>query len=212
MPAGLTAKQQRLLAYLTRETSETGRTPSLRRAAAHMGVSHAAVSQMIRILEKKGVLRRAGRYGRTVHILSRTGAPAGLSRGREVPIVGRIAAGLPLYARQAWEGSLVVDATLYQESVLFALRIQGDSMRDAGILSGDLAICKPRQFAENGEIVAVLIRQEEATVKRFFLEKTHIELRPENPAHRPGIYGFDEVLIQGKVIGIHRGPDVMERL
>jgi repressor LexA len=85
-------------------------------------------------------------------------------------------------------------------------------MKDAGILDGDLAVCEPRQFAENGEIVAVLIRQEEATIKRFFLRKKHIELRPENAAHRPMICRFDEVLIQGKVIGIQRGPDVMKRV
>ncbi len=212
MPTEFTQKQQRLLDYLKEAASKTGGTPSLRRAADHLGVSHAAVSQMIRALEKKGALHREGRYGRTVHLLNRMGQPTGVSRWREIPVVGNIAAGLPLYAQQEWGGSLVVDADLYGGANLFALTVRGDSMKDAGILDGDLAVCEPRQFAENGEIVAVLIRQEEATVKRFFLRKKHIELRPENTAHRPMICGFDEVLVQGKVIGIQRGPDVMKRV
>ncbi|PIU50237.1 MAG: repressor LexA [Desulfobacterales bacterium CG07_land_8_20_14_0_80_52_14] len=212
MMAEFTPKQERLIDYLKGEGSRTGRTPSLRRAAEHLGVSHAAVSQMIRALEKKGALHREKRYGRTVHLLNRAGQPTGLSRFREIPVVGNIAAGLPLYAQQEWGGSLVVDADLYGGANLFALTVRGDSMKDAGILDGDLAVCEPRQFAENGEIVAVLIRQEEATIKRFFLKKKHIELRPENASHRPMICGFDEVLIQGKVIGIQRGPDVMKRV
>jgi repressor LexA len=80
-------------------------------------------------------------------------------------------------------------------------------MRDAGILDGDLAICEPRQYARNGEIVVALIHSEEATVKRFFRHEDHIELRPENSAYPPTRYGFSEILIQGKVIGIQRGPE-----
>ena len=79
-------------------------------------------------------------------------------------------------------------------------------MKGAAILEGDLVICEPRQYAENGEIVVALVHQEEATVKRFFRRKSHIELRPENPAYRPMTYAFNEVLIQGKVVGIQRGP------
>jgi len=130
----------------------------------------------------------------------------------EVPVVGSIAAGLPLYAQQEWDGSVVVDAAIYRASNLFALRVKGDSMKDAAILEGDLVICEPRQYAKNGEIIVALINQEEATVKRFFLRKKHIELRPENPAYKPMTYPFNEVLVQGKVIGIQRGPEVVERL
>ena len=79
-------------------------------------------------------------------------------------------------------------------------------MKDAGILNGDLAICEPRQYARNGEIVVVLIKGEEATIKRFFLRKNYIELRPENPKYSSMRYRFGEALIQGKVIGIQRGP------
>ena len=74
----------------------------------------------------------------------------------------------------------------------------------AGILDGDLAICTPRQYAQNGEIIVALIHEQEATVKRFFLHRDHVELRPENPNYPVMRYGFDEVLVQGKVIGIQR--------
>jgi len=83
--------------------------------------------------------------------------------------------------------------------------VKGDSMKDAAILDGDLVVCEPRQFAENGEIIVALVHQEEATVKRFFRRKNKIELRPENPAVETMTYGFNEVLIQGKVIGVQRG-------
>lgn len=126
--------------------------------------------------------------------------------GRIVPIIGSIAAGLPLYAQQEWEKTVVVDPLVFKGAHLFALRIKGDSMRNAGILDKDLVICEPRQFAENGDIVAALINHEEATVKRFYLRKSHIELKPENPEFKSVKYGLGEVLVQGKVIGVIREP------
>jgi repressor LexA len=212
MQPRLTAKQHRFLSYLRDEIMRTGKAPSLRQAAADMGVSHAAISQLIRALEDKGVLKREGRYSRTIHLLNRAQETAGVMRWREVPIIGSIAAGLPLYAQQEWDGSVVVDAAIYRGANLFALRVKGDSMKGAAILDGDLVICEPRQFAENGEIIVALIAQEEATVKRFFLRKKHVELRPENSAYKPKTYTFDEVLVQGKVVGVHRGPEVVARL
>ena len=207
MHPDLTPKQQRFFSYLEREINRSGRAPSLRQAAADLGVSHAAISQMLKTLEAKGLLRREGHYSRTIHLLNRGRETAGVMRGLEVPIIGRIAAGLPLYAQPEWDGSVVVDAAIYRHATLFALRVKGDSMKEAAILDNDLVICEPRQYAENGEIVVALIDQEEATVKRFFRRRDHIELRPENPAYRPMRYGFNEVLIQGKVIGVHRGPE-----
>ena len=125
-------------------------------------------------------------------------------RWREVPIVGNIAAGLPLYAQQEWGGSVVIDSTLYGGPNLFALQVRGDSMKNAAILDGDLVICEPCQFAENGEIVVALINFEEATVKRFFRGEKHIELRPENPDYKAIRYDFNEIQIQGRVIGVQR--------
>ena len=200
----LTAGQQRLFDYLKKVVARTGHTPSLRRAARDLGISHAAVSQGLKLLERKGVVKRQGRYSRTVHLLDPTGQTAAVQRWIEVPVVGRVTAGLPLYAQQEWEGSLVLDGSRYRGQSLFALRVQGDSMQGAGILDGDLAVCTARQYAENGEIVVALIHGEEATVKRFVRRRDHVELHPENPDYPVMRYGFDDVLVQGRVIGIQR--------
>ena len=207
MQAKLTPKQERFRAYLQEIAAREGQVPTLRRAAQDLGISHAAVAQHLRLLEQKGYVRRAGRYSRTVHLLNPARQTAGAQRWREVPIIGRITAGLPMYAQTEWDGSLVLDSTVFRGANLFALRIKGDSMRDAGIRDGDLAVCRPRQYAHNGEIVVALIGNEEATVKRFFLHADRIELRPANPRYRPLWLNFDEVLVQGKVVGIQRGPE-----
>ena len=117
-----------------------------------------------------------------------------------------------MYAQEEWDGSIVLDASVFRGQNLFALHIKGDSMQNAGILNGDLAICEPRQYAKNHEIVVALIKEEEATVKRFFQGNDFIELRPENPGYPSRRYRFDQILIQGMVIGIQRGPDVMEKI
>jgi repressor LexA len=207
MKRRLTPKQQRFLDYLQREIARTDQCPSLRQAAADLGISHAAIAQFFRVLQEKGYVRREGRYSRKVYLLNPAREAAALQRWREIPIIGRVTAGLPMYAQTEWDGSIVLDAAVYRSQNLFALRVKGDSMKAAGILSGDLAICEPRQYAQNGEIIVALINGEEATVKRFFLHDDHIELRPENPDYTSMRYGFSEVLVQGKVIGIHRGPE-----
>ncbi len=212
MHPSLTPKQKQMLDYLRDYVADTGVFPSLRQAAGDLGVSHTAVAQMLKVLEKKELIRRQGRYQRAVHLITPPGRAGGRHRWKEVPVIGRITAGLPMYAQQEWDGSIVIDAGIYKGSNLFALRVSGDSMINAGILNGDLAICEPRQYAENGDIIVALIHQEAATVKRFFIRPDHILLQPENPAYPPMQYGFDEVMVQGKVIGIHRGPDVMEGL
>ena len=206
----LTRRQRESFDYL-RSRMEAGQdAPSLRTAAEELGVSHTAVAGLLQTLQDKGWLRREGRYSRSLVLLDPgTPDPGGV---RAVPIIGRVAAGLPLYAQQEWAGSVLVDSAVFRGDNLFALRVQGDSMRDAGILEGDLAICEPRQFATNGEIVVALVGGEEATVKRFFYRGDHIELRPENDRHPVQTYTLGEVLIQGKVIGIQRGPEQMAAL
>ena len=206
----LTRRQREFFDYL-RSRMEAGQdAPSLRAAAEDLGVSHTAVAGLLQTLQDKGWLRREGRYSRSLVLLDPgTPDPGGV---RAVPIIGRVAAGLPLYAQQEWAGSVLVDSAVFRGDNLFALRVQGDSMRDAGILEGDLAICEPRQFAANGEIVVALVHGEEATVKRFFYRGDHIELRPENDRHPVQTYTLGEVLIQGKVIGIQRGPEQMAAL
>ena len=206
----LTRRQREFFDYLQSRMEAGQDAPSLRAAAEDLGVSHTAVAGLLQTLQDKGWLRREGRYSRSLVLLDPgTPDPGGV---RAVPIIGRVAAGLPLYAQQEWAGSVLVDSTVFRGDNLFALRVQGDSMRDAGILEGDLAICEPRQFAANGEIVVALVGGEEATVKRFFYRGDHIELRPENDRHPVQTYTLGEVLIQGKVIGIQRGPEQMAAL
>ncbi len=202
----LTARQLDLLAYLEKSLKRSGKIPSLRQTGEDLGVSHAAILQLFQGLEEKGYVRREGRYSRTVHLLNRAGEALAEQRSREIPIIGHIAAGLPMYAQEEWDGTLVVDSSVYRDPHLFALRVDGDSMIGAGILDGDLVICEPRQFAEDSEIVVALINHENATVKRFYMHKNRIELRPENKRYKSRFYGFDEVLVQGKIIGVHRGP------
>ncbi len=204
MSRELTPKQARLLAYLEQEIIRSGSAPSLRKIAEVLDVSHAAVSQLIKTLEQKGFIRREGHYGRAIFLLNPSPRAEEALRGRRVPIVGSIAAGLPLYAQQEWAGAVWVDASIFRKDNLFALRVQGDSMKNAAILDNDLVICEPRQFAENGEIIVALVHQEEATVKRFFRQGGVIELRPENPRFKSMYYGLDEVLVQGKVVGVVR--------
>lgn len=198
-----------MLDFLEQKIREKGIAPSLRAAAGELSISHAAVAQTLKSLEDKGYIRRQGRYSRTIHILADTGELHLAHRQKKVPVVGRITAGLPMYAQQEWGGSLLVDASIYPGQNLFALRVQGYSMKNAGILDQDLAICEPRQYARNKEIVVALIHNDQATIKRFFLHTDCIELRPENPDFNPQRYEFEEVLVQGKVIGIVRGPEGM---
>jgi repressor LexA len=214
MTPHLTEKQGKILEYLKEKISREKGAPSLREAAQDLGISHAAVDQLLKALEQKGFIRREGKYSRTLHILNRTGRPAAEHRYFEVPIIGHITAGLPMYAQEEWDGTVLADSQMYPKEDLFALRVEGDSMKDAGILDGDIAICKPRQYAVNNEIVVALVHNEEATVKRFYLDRSAgcIELRPENPAFSVQRYGLDDILVQGKVIGIMRGPDGMEQL
>jgi repressor LexA len=210
-PEELTSRQQDFLAYLHNRIRSGKGIPSLREAAKEQGVSHASVASLFRALQDKGWLRRDGRYSRTI-ILQDEDTAEQAPTSRIVPIIGRVAAGLPLYAQQEWAGTVLVDGAVFKGEQLFALRVQGDSMKDVGILNDDLAICEPRQYAANGEIVVALVNNEEATVKRFFFKDDHIELKPENSAYPVMFYGLGEVLIQGKVIGIQRGPEQLAAL
>jgi repressor LexA len=211
---GLTDKQRQLLDYLTERMDNEGHVPTLRQTAVDLGVSHTAVAQLMNQLEKKNVLEREGYYGRTIRLYPELKEKENENEtrisqtGRELPIIGQVTAGLPMYAQQEWEGTVVVDSSVFPGDNLFCLRIKGQSMKGAGIFDGDLVVCEPRQYAENGEIVAVLIKGEEATVKRFFLHADHIELWPANDDFQVMCYPFSELLVQGKVVGVIRGKHV----
>ncbi|MBM9536912.1 transcriptional repressor LexA [Desulfobulbus alkaliphilus] len=208
----LTPRQREFFQYLRDRINSDEGPPSLRQAAKELRISHTAVASLLQALREKGWIRKEGSYSRTIALLEDSDAHSTSASGRAVPIIGRVAAGLPLHAQQEWAGSILVDGSVFRGDHLFALRVQGDSMIRAGIFAGDLAICEPRQYAANGEIVVALINNKEATVKRFFYRGDHIELHPENDAYPTTRYALGEILIQGKVIGIQRGPEQMDHV
>ena len=136
----LTQNQQKVFDYLKQKIEDTAVSTSLREEAADLEISHAAVAQTLKTLENKEYIRRAGRYSRTIHILDNAGDLHTAQRQKQIPVIGHITAGIPMYAQQEWEGQLVVDAKIYQGQNLFALKIHGDSMKNAGIFDQDMAI------------------------------------------------------------------------
>ena len=200
----LTARQQEMLDYIERETSSTGVPPSIRQIGTALGISSTnGVRLHLQALQKKGYIRRSQRTSRGIVSLDRLSNAASPSRSTtvDVPILGRVAAGTPIMAAENREGSLTLDASLIKNQESFALRVNGDSMIDAGILDGDIVVVRLQQGADNGDIVVARMG-EEATVKRFYREKDTIRLQPENPT-MPPIFSTD-VDICGKVIALVR--------
>jgi len=203
----LTARQQEMLDYIERETSSTGVPPSIRQIGTALGISSTnGVRLHLQALQKKGYIRRSQRTSRGIVSLNRlsTAALASRSATVDIPILGRVAAGTPIMAAENHEGSLTLDASLIKNQESFALRVNGDSMINAGILDGDIVVVRLQQGADNGDIVVARVG-EEATVKRFYREKDAIRLQPENPSLTP-IYSTD-VEICGKVVALVR-PNV----
>lgn len=203
----LTARQQEMLDYIERETSSTGVPPSIRQIGTALGISSTnGVRLHLQALQKKGYIRRSQRTSRGIVSLNRLSTAASPSRSTsvDIPILGRVAAGTPIMAAENHEGSLTLDATLIKNQESFALRVNGDSMINAGILDGDIVVVRLQQGADNGDIVVARVG-EEATVKRFYREQDAIRLQPENPSLTP-IYSTD-VEICGKVIALVR-PNV----
>ena len=121
----------------------------------------------------------------------------------EIPIFGRVAAGTPLLASQNIEGTLPIPTRMVNNHECFALRIMGSSMIGAGILEGDFVIVRRQANADPGDIVVALV-DDEATVKRFYIDNGQVRLQPENPAIEPTLFDTKDVMILGKVIGLHR--------
>ena len=196
-----------MLDYIERETSSTGVPPSIRQIGTALGISSTnGVRLHLQALQKKGYIRRSQRTSRGIVSLNRLSTAASPSRLTtvDIPILGRVAAGTPIMAAENHEGSLTLDASLIKNQESFALRVNGDSMINAGILDGDIVVVRLQQGADNGDIVVARVG-EEATVKRFYREQDAIRLQPENPSLTP-IYSTD-VEICGKVIALVR-PNV----
>jgi repressor LexA len=198
----LSAKQERVLSFLKKHLHDCGYPPTVREIAASLGMAgpHGA-KKILDILERKGYIRKTARGSRAIDIVgSRVASPV-----LTVPIVGTIRAGTPLLAVENTEGSVAIDPMLARGEGLFALKVQGDSMIEASILDGDLALIRPQARVEQGEIAAVIIN-DEATIKYFFREKTGIRLQPANARMKPIVIreGQAEVMLAGKVIAIIR--------
>jgi len=198
---GLTKRQREILTYLMDTMQERGYPPSVREIGAALGLtSSSTVHSHLAALEKKGYIHRDPSKPRAIEIL-KDGASQPPRRPVAVPVVGRIAAGQPLFAEENIEDVLPLPRDFVREDGSFILRVRGDSMIEAGIYDGDYLVFRQQSTANNGEIVAALLG-EEATVKRFYREKDHIRLQPENPTMSPIL--TRDVTIIGKAIALLR--------
>jgi len=204
MEKELTRRQEEILEFLKDFVMERGFPPTLREIASHLGIrGPKGPHKALRILERKGYLRRVSGGSRALEIVGVS--PAEERQVLSVPIVGRVRAGEPVLAVENVEGYVRLDRSLLSSENVFLLRVQGDSMVEAHIQDGDFALVKPQANAENGEIVVALI-EDEATIKRIFKKRDLICLEPANPAMEPIVVkkGEKRVKIVGKVVGIFR--------
>ena len=203
MDKGLTAVQSRILDVIRESMQERNYAPSMREIGEAVGLSStASVSHQLNKLELMGYLSRDPRRPRTIDLLGEE-ASTEITRADTalVPLVGRIAAGIPITADQNVEDVLTLPRQLVGQGELFLLKVVGESMIDAAICDGDWVVVRQQQTAENGDIVAALI-EEEATVKTFKQRDGHTWLLPRNSAFEP-ILG-DHAVILGKVVAVLR--------
>ena len=197
----LTPKEQKVYDYIFETISRDGFAPTIRDIRSNVGIkSTSTVHAYLEKLEEKGYINREGGKSRSVRL---GGAKAQNRHSTKVPILGKVTAGMPILAVENFEGyidfPLMNRAYAYNE--LFALRVSGESMIEAGILDGDIVVIKKEQYAENGQIVVALV-DDEATVKTFYKEEGHYRLQPENPTMDPII--VDDVYILGRVVSVLR--------
>ncbi len=189
----LNEKQQKVLEFL-RERAGDGVPPSVREICAAAGIrSTSTVHAYLKILEEGGYISRQSGLNRAIRLPGETVA--------RVPLLGHVTAGLPILAVEEVEDYVPYSGGRYDPRELFALRVRGTSMINAGIMNGDVVIVHRTPAAENGDIVVALIG-DEATVKRFFAENGHIRLQPENDEYEPII--VKECTVLGKVISLVR--------
>jgi repressor LexA len=196
----LTKRQQEIFDFIKRYSAKHGYPPTVRDIGKAIGLtSSSTVHAHLANLEKIGLLRRDPTKPRAMEILvdkaKKAVAPAGL------PLVGRVAAGQPVLADENIEEYVEVPQIAGGDDGEYVLRVQGDSMKNAGILEGDYVVVHTTETAQNGEIVVALMG-EEATVKRFFKEKDHIRLQPENETLEP--IRTRDVQVLGRVVGVFR--------
>jgi repressor LexA len=199
----LTAKQQNVYEYIRRKVGRIGYPPSVREIAQQFGISTRAAYDHLRAIEKKGHIRRDPMKPRAIEIVGARNTPAGGADDVvKVPLLGRVAAGLPILAEENIEEYMTFPAGMVKQGGnIFALEVRGDSMIEDGIMDGDYVLVREQPVAEPGETVVAML-DDEATVKRFYRRNDRFELVPAHPTMEPII--ADEVSIVGKVVGVYR--------
>jgi repressor LexA len=199
----LTERQRQVLDFIKEQVREKGYPPSVREIGDAVGLrSSSTVHGHLKRLESKGYIRRDPTKPRAIEILDDEMAESQIIEDLiAVPVVGNVTAGQPILAVENVEDYFPLPRDFASDEAAFMLRIQGDSMIEAGILDGDYVVVRQQPNAENGDIVVALL-EDEATVKRFFKEPDHIRLQPENPVYDPIITTDAQIL--GKVIGVLR--------
>jgi repressor LexA len=197
----LTTRQAQILSYIKDQIKNTGYPPSVREIGLAVGLkSSSTVHAHLVQLEEKGYLRKDPTKPRAI-IPVPSQEEQSLTQIVSLPMVGQVAAGVPILAEQNIDAFIPVPAELIGSGQHFLLQVRGDSMIDAGILDGDYLIVRQQADANNGEIV-VAVLEDEATVKRLFKHDGYIELRPENPAMQPIM--VPRAVIAGKAAGLLR--------
>ena len=209
-------RKRRILEFVAATLREHGYPPSVREIAEAVGLaSTSAVHHHLRALEHEGYLERGASQSRALRLTPTAAIMLGLAselvpqsiaaEAHVLPIVGEIAAGGPIEAYQEVSETMPVPDFLAPSGDAYLLRVRGDSMIEAHITDGDYVVIKPQQTARNGDIVVAQVEENAVTLKRFFREQGRIRLQPANPAYPPQFY--DEVRIQGKLIGVIRRLD-----
>jgi repressor LexA len=201
----LSKRQQDILTFIKEEVRAKGYPPSVREIGEAVGLaSSSTVHGHLARLESKGLIRRDPTKPRAIEVLelsSQSNIPS--QHVINAPIIGKVTAGLPITAIENVEEYFPLPASFAPaDENVFMLEIMGDSMIEAGILDGDYVVVKQQRTANNGDIVVAMTEEDEATVKRFYKEKDHFRLQPENSSLQPII--LQNVTILGKVVGVYR--------
>ena len=200
----ISKRQEDIMDFIKAEVKKKGYPPSVREIGEAVGLaSSSTVHGHLARLESKGYIRRDPTKPRAIEVLDPEGLNAYTPGVLNVPLVGKVTAGLPITAIENIEEYFPLPESFgTTEDNLFMLEIVGESMIEAGILNGDHVVVKQQSTAQNGEIVVAMTDEDEATVKRFFKEKDFFRLQPENSSMEPII--VDNVSILGKVVGVYR--------
>ena len=200
----LTRRQQAILEFIRRNVHDKGYPPSVREIGEAVGLaSSSTVHGHLERLQAKGYLRKDPTKPRAIELLEDVPAtPESLHATVMAPVVGKVTAGEPITATETIEDYFPLPKSLTRDYEVFLLKVQGESMIEAGILNGDYVIVRKQNTAKNGEVVVAMTQDDEATVKRFFRETDHFRLQPENSSMEP--LRYREITILGKVIGVFR--------